>query len=1424
MTSRAWGWCAFVLVGLLATGVGALAVVRSQLVEERAAELLSAWLRRELARPAWVERVRLDARGITLQRVRVPGLLRAEEVRVDWDFAELLQERLAGRTGLQAVREVRVVRPFVLLVRVADGRWNVEALARPARAAPPGTAERPRAAIHVSGGVVQVVDLAAGGLRGWAQDVQATVRLADVSVFRLQASTRVLPGGARVQVFGWVDAQEGVMDLAVRVRGLIVGPWLNRLAADPRWRWESGTVAADLRAYGPLRAVELTGTVKMDRMRGSLASPRWRVQAAGEVQVSGRWLALRSVRVQVGSTAVRVEGEVRLVGEGGVELDVAFRGADPAKLRELLGSTLPMRGALQGQLRVEGPLPALRVRGGLVAPVLVVGSQPVRDLAARVEVRSGTVSVRSATARVRGGRVHGQAVVTLEPPLRLVATAGFEGVDASLFSDLGLPLILRGRVGGLLMLAGPPANPVVAGAVRGGMGEVQGRAVDSWSAAFEYAPGQLRLHAARLEAGELVASAWGELVGGQMRLQVAARSVPLQELSGWSGLKFGASGALDVTGRVEGRTQAPRFSGRVRLGGGSAGPLRWDEALAELDGSWDRLRLVDLRWRDGPDLYRAWGDFDRVASRVRLHVESPGLRLSRLVELLGTSLPASGQVRAQLDVTGSLQDPVASATLEVWDLRAPPLAFSRGRGRFRWEGGVLAIQDAVLRSGALEVRLSGAAFSTGDLQLAFLADRVQLAELAPLQNPYVRLDGEAQVRGQLVGRLHEPIVDAQVHANRLRLNGELFDVATGRVMWSGGVLQLAPLELARRDAAYVLRGRLQVTEDPTADLALDVQHAPVRTLLGVAGLQLDADGRLSGQLTLSGPLSHPRAELDVTLTDGQFRGYRFPSGRGRAVLDGSRVELQDVELAAGRGRLRAQGQADLRGTGEVEVAGLGLDASAVSTVARLRTPLVGSLDFTVQLSGTLQDPVAGLTLEAKEVGTAHAQADRLTVQAIYRDGFLELEQLLLEEDGQRVQARGRIPLRLRGLEADPQSSLDFVASTESAHLGILRLLPFVEAAQGPLEASLRIGGTVADPKLEGFARTQGGRVKLVGLSPAVEGLQAEVRFDHASASLRQFRADLGGGTVEATGEASFEKLQLQRYALQLRAHSARVEIPPYFRGAVDGSAQVTGTLRRAQVAGRLALSSGELVAAPPPAGAGSGSALPVDLDLELAAGQGLFVVAGPVRLQIGGGLHVGGTVAHPALSGTVTGRGGEVRAFGTTFVVEEGTAVFQEFRGTQPLLSARARTRVGDVTVFVHVAGTPGQTQLRLTSDPELPHDRIVQLLAAQAGIERALAGEVEAALRQQLARFVLGEVEQRIRQLLGLAELRIEYDVDKPLRLRLGRFLLQDLYLTLTTVFDSQTRLLWALEYRFRPHYALAVSHDTAGVWMVMLRANFTW
>lgn len=1427
MTVRLWGWLALPLAALLAVLVVAVAALRSPVVERRAAELLARWVEQELGRPVTVTRVRVDGGGVSLAGVRVPGLLRAQEVRVEWDLVELARGRLRGATGAQAVRQVRLVRPFLVLVRGPDGRWNVQELLRaPGEAAAPAREERLRAELHVAGGTVQVLDLAAG-LRFSVRDLQVAARLADLPLVRLEAAGAVVRGTpARARVSGWVDVQDQVADLEVRFAGAGVPEWVTPLLPDPRWRWEAGFASGRLRLYGNAAAPQVQGAVQLDGVRLALRRERLRVRAGGTVEVAGRWVTLRSVRVQAGSAQLDVSGELRLAGGGAVDLDVRFSGADPSEVRRLVGLALPVRGRVGGRVQVQGPIPAVRVRAQLAAPRLRLGGEPVRDAAARVEYASGTLSVPAASARVRGGTVQGDAVAVLDPPGRVVATARLHGVQASVSSALGVQLPLQGPVTGHLLVAGPVSRLTLAGAVEGGAGEILGRPVDSWRAAFEYTDTTLRVHAARARSGQTAASVWGRLAPRDLQLQVAARGVPLEEVARAAGLRVAVAGPVDLVGRLEGSASAPRFSGTVRAGAGSVGPVRWDEAVAELQAFADRVRLLDLRWRDGPDLYRAEGTVGPGGRDLRLRLESAGSRVGRLLELAGVSAPVEGQLRARVELQGSVQDPVATGTVDLWDLRTPAVTFSRAAGRFSWREGVLSLEEGQLHSAAFDVRVSGAASAAGGLQLEFSTDRVRLQDVPQLQNPFVRVEGETQVEGRVTGDVRDPRVEAHVSGTGLRLNGQRFDLVDGQIRWAGSALELLPLRLRHRTSEYTVQGRLDLTGEPAADLAMEIRDARLRTLLDVAGLQVDADGRLSGRVTLTGPVSRPRAELDVALADGVLRGYRFPSGRGKAVLENGRVELQDVELAAGQGRLRAQGAVDLRGESEVEVAGLGLEASALSTLARLRTPLVGRLDFTVQLSGRIDDPTAGLALEAKDFGVAEAHVNRLTAQAIYREGFLELEQMLVEQDGQRLRARGRLPLRLRELAPDPQGPVDFVASTERADLSILQLLPFVEAAEGPFEASFRVQGTVAEPRMEGFVRAEGGRLKLAGLEPALEGVQVDLAFDHASATLRRFRADLGGGVLEATGEANFDDFQLQGYRLRASARGARVGIPPYLRAVVDGTAELVGNSRSARLAGRVVLSSGELVAAQPPAGRGGNGAVafPVDLDLDVLAGEALFVVAGPVRLQMTGGLHVGGTAGRPALSGTVTGRGGEYRAFGTTFVVEEGTAVFQEFRGTEPVLSARARTRVGDVTVFVHLSGTPDQMQIRLTSDPDLPHERIVQLLAAQAGIERATGGEVEVALRQQLARFVLGEFEQWLRRLLGLAELRIEYDFERPLRLRLGKFLLQDLYLTLTTVFDSETRFLWALEYRFARHYALAFSHDTAGVWMVLLRGNFTW
>ncbi|MCS7235413.1 MAG: translocation/assembly module TamB domain-containing protein [Armatimonadota bacterium] len=1423
MTARWWGVPAAAVALLLGLVVVGPAAVRSVAFHRQAAVWVSRWVEAQLGRPTSVERVEVWADRVTLHRVRVAGLVRAEQVHVEWDLPSLVRERLAGRSGLWALRRVRLVAPFVVFVRGPQGRWNVEDLWRPAAVGPPAPAERLQAELQVEGGTAQVVD-GLGGLRFSAREVRGRAWLADLPLIRLSAEAAVLPGTpARVWVSGWVDTQGAVADLAVRFAGARVTDWARFLAQDPRWRWEGGTVSGRLRLYGEARAPQLEGEVQLDGVAVWLPRERLRVRATGPVGVSGRWVSLRSVKAQVGSAVVDVSGEVRLAGEGAVELDARFRGADLAMVRRLVGAGLPVRGRVEGRVEVEGPLSAVRIRARLQAPMVRVGPETIQDATAQVDYGVGTVVIRSAAARLRGGTLRADAVASATPP-RLVATAWLDRVDAAAASSWGLHLPLGGTLTGAVVVAGGSRDPAVGGVLRGARGELLAEPVDGWSAAFDYAGGTLKLYAARARSGGAEVHAWGEASGRSVHLDVAGRGVPVEQVVRRAGVHLPASGRLDVSGRVTGSLRAPQFSGRLWVGRGSVGTVRWDEAVLRLEASGSLLRVADLRWRDGPDTYQAAGWVSLRGSELDVRLQTPGARVERLLELGSVNLPVTGEVRGWVHVAGSLHDPVASGWFRLWGVQTPVIALSTAAGQFRWEGGVLSLEEAAVHSPAFDVRLQGAVSSTGHLQLWFSADPTRLEEVPQLRSAALRLSGQLAARGQVTGTVDAPVVEAQLSADRVQVNGETFHHVQGDVRWARGTLEARALRLHRGGASYSVEGRLSLSDDPMVDLVLEAKDADLLSLLAMVGVNLDADGRLSGRLALSGPLSRPRAELDVRLADGRLRGYRFPSASARAVLEDGRVVLQDVEVVASQGRLRAQGTVDLRGQTEVEVAGLGLEASAVSTLARLRTPLVGTLDFTVQLSGDLRDPTAGLALEVRGFGVAGAQVDRLTAHAIYRDGFLELEQLLLEEDGQRVRARGRLPLRLRQLEADPQGPVDFVASTDRADLGFLRLLPFVQEAEGPVEASLRVQGTVADPRMEGFVRADGGRLKLRGLDPALERIQLDVSFDHTRAALRQFRADLGGGAVEATGEARFEGLRLQGYRLQVSPRGTRVRVQPYLQAAVDGTAEVAGTATRARLAGRLVLSSGELVAATPPRGPNGAAPFPVDLDLELLAGEGLFVIAGPVRLQMGGALHVGGTVGQPALSGTVRGRGGEYRAFGTTFTVEEGVAVFQEFRGTQPVVSARATTRVGDVTVFVDLSGTPDQMQVRLRSDPELPHDRIVQLLAAQAGIQQALGGQVEAALRQQLTRFLLGEFEQRLRQLLGLQELRVEYDFEKPLRLRMGRFLLQDLYLTLTSVFDAETRFLWALEYRFARHYALAFSHDTAGVWMVLLRANFAW
>ncbi|MDR7416726.1 MAG: translocation/assembly module TamB domain-containing protein [Armatimonadota bacterium] len=1423
-------------LGLVGSGVY---LVRSGALEEAVRDAAERALAQALRREVRIRSLRgIPWHGVVAEKVRVARgrslregvFLEIPRVTVEFDPHALLQDLLWGpRRVLPAVRRVVLTRPFLLLERDQRGRWNLEDLFL--RAPPAGPAQPAfTGTVAIRGGRVHLLDTSRRpAFRASLEDLSGEFLLQDFPLVRLSLRGRALARQpASVETRGWIRGDAGALDLEVRAEEVPARPWGAYLVPHPRVRWEGGYVSGSVRLYrGGGGRTDWSGSLRLRALSLSFLPEGIRIVADGPVRLTTSRLELQGLRVGVGGGVATVRGEASLAGGGFLDLDVLARELDTRLLRRLLPTPLPVRGRLGGRVRLVGPPEALRLTGHFRSPSLVVAEQSLQAVESRFAYDSGLVALSDLRVSLSGGVVRGDFLLDPSGP-RFVLAASLRDVPAEVVRTLGLEAPIRFRATGILLAMGGPEGVWVQGALRTGPGEAFGVPFRGLDAAFAYGEGRLRLGAATADLGEAWLGVQGTVsTAGTLDLFAVTRNVPLSRVGTLLGLKVPVEGRLDFAGRIGGTVVDPRGEGRVRVEGGKMGPIRFQEGVAGLVFTRRTLQLRGVSVRDGEDVYRMEGEVGLGGEgRLDLLVRTEGAEVGRLGRFLELPVPVTGEVSGVVRVWGTTRHPRVEGVLRLRDAAVAGERVRAARAHVRWEAARLAIEDLQAETDRGDLRLAGQV-GPEQVELDFSLHGLRLEEVGALRVPSIQVQGSVDLVGTVRGTPRQPVVSAEVRSRDLALNGLRFGTAGGVVSWRPGVLALGPLEMARGSERYTLEGTVRLEEIPTLDLQLRTESGRLGTLLRLSRSPLSADGDLTGRLTLRGPMEDLTATLALALVDGHLGGYPIRRAAGELQLQGRAVTVRSLELEARQGVIRAQGTFNLTGETDIELSGEGIELEALRALTGIRTPLLGTLDFTLQLSGTRQEPVAGLSLEAREVGIAGVQVDRVLGQAYYREGELVLEQVLAEKSGYRARAAGRLPLRSGSLRVDPSRPLSLEASTDRVDLGILHLwFPhLVEAASGVLTAHLRVSGTPDSPRWEGEAGVADGRVQFRAFRPALEGVSGRIRFDGQVARLEDLHGRLGEGVVEASGELAFQALRPDQVHLSLTASQARMQTPVY-RGLVDARLLLEGPVQQPRLGGRVTLRAGEVILPMAEGGGVPGRTgfVPLRLDLELVAGEGLFAVAGPVRLAVSGRLHLAGSPARPELEGTVTGRDGEFTALGRTFRVESASAQFQRFRGTTPFVSARARTEVQGVTVFANLEGPPGDLQVQLTSDPPLPPERLGALLAGEVGLPSAVRGDVEELLRQQLSRLVLGEFAARVRRALGLEELRIEYDSERPLRLRVGGLLLQNLYLALTTTFTDPLQFIWSLEYRFSPNLALTLTYDTRNIWLVFLRSRFVW
>lgn len=1425
-------------------------------LRQRAREVAVAAISAGLGSEVAIGRVHGDPwRGLVLEAVSLPGspgsgspLLTARRVTITFDTQALARALIRRRGIMRSVVRVVLEEPFLALERGASGAWNFPPMF--GRIVGPPGADAFVGRVIVQGGTAEFVDRRRVAPQVFKTRIAAVDGFADFVLaprIGLQASFQEERGGYRSpgRVQGAYTTTTRTLDLDLEASGGDAGAWGPFLIPGQSIRITGGRFGGSLHLLWT-RTAERSFTDYYGRIAlrdGRAVVPSRGAEVAGvqgEIEVSTGLIRTPLLRGALNGVPLEVRGEASFRGEPYLDLAVRSNAADLTTLARLLypSATERLAGRAAGEVRLSGPFSSLVVEGRIGMTRARFDALLLRNASAEFILQDRWLSLTDARGDVAGGTVRGNAWWAIGGPEFSLA-ARLDGADSSAMRRWvpSVPDRLGGRLTGSIAALGQGRGLTLVGQASIADAILGNATLGMLDAHFRSDAGVITLEHLRLSRGLAWAIAKGHLrPGGEIALETRAGEVDLAQLPS-SLVRSDLSGRADFTGQVLGSLGSPELVGTVLIREGGFRDLSFDAARGGVTLGRSGVRLDGASVRSGRAYLRVAGTMNwRPASHLALDIEVERVPAAALGKAMALSVPIIGLVDGRARIEGPAARPSASGTVALHEAEAEGQMLDQASASFQWDGTRLVVGGGSLRRRDSQVSFSGVYHRRTGWAFDLVARGLDLGDITLSVPAIARLEGRLDAIGRITGPSASPEASLSFVSPNLAINGMRFDQASGDMKWEAGNLRIQPLVLRAGTERYEVTGHVRSGSIPSATLSATVADGRLSTLLGLAGVRpvLPLDGTVSGTADLDGPLANPTARIDLWMTEGRFGPHPIVDGHADLVLSEGVLAVREFELRPGRGRIAAAGRLNLRGENQIEVSGTNLELDLIRPVLRLRRPMTGRLDFTTQLGGTLAIPEIGFAMEVTRGGVEGATFDSLVANAYYREGLLQVQQALLVQAGHKLRLSGSLPFNPALGRFDERGPVNLRLGLADVNLGLLRLATdAVEEGAGAVEGEIRIGGTVGAPRLTGGVVVNDGRLRLRGMQVPVDSLRLSLQFDETTVRVAEGTARLGDGTLRLEGAARFLGISAARpllvayedAPLVLHASGARIVVLPYVDARASGSVRLWGTLGDARrpptVDGRVTVSAGVVNVTSAP-----GPSAPMRLPLafrgvQLEAGHSLAVKVGRLEFDIrpGGSLTLTGTLRNPMLEGTIEAQDGTVSALGAVFDLREGTATFQPHLGLRPVVAARAETQAGATRISLGVRGTaPDGLILDLHSDPERPRTEIVALLAQQAGLTRLLAGDVEGALRAEIGRRLFGQVSLALGRAIGLTELVIEYDFERPLSLRAGKRLLPGLYLTAQTTLDEQKRWLWALEHRFARSWQLSLRSDSSGHWDTIL------
>ena len=500
---------------------------------------------------------------------------------------------------------------------------------------------------------------------------------------------------------------------------------------------------------------------------------------------------------------------------------------------------------------------------------------------------------------------------------------------------------------------------------------------------------------------------------------------------------------------------------------------------------------------------------------------------------------------------------------------------------------------------------------------------------------------------------------------------------------------------------------------------------------------------------------------------------------------------QQRQQARSGARLPAGNQEKFGGLvdGEIDLDGRlgasGAQQTGTAPVAGVVAPAKPSLSATVRFNQILFQRNNLLIRNQNEAGEVKP------IVITYRDGRVDVQDFALGGSGVEI----KIERQDLGGEAyfvlNGQAPLDTVKAFTDA----------VANVNGALQLHAEIPVAFDLDKVKAAVKIDNATVDLADVPTNIENLKVDVEFANRAATIRQFTAKVGGGTLRVGGSyrlpqparpaagtaaaptapTAAEHAQLEVFA---KIENVTTRFDPYLELVVrkvdllatsrpDGKIDVTGEVDINKAVLRYNIDLVQILQAfQKRSGGATGSQVyekkeeSVYFNIVIRAPQGVSIDNNFIQMEMSLDLVLTGNNVDVGLIGSVESTKGEATVLQNTYKVTSAVIQFFDETRIYPAFDVNAETTVNNINIFISVTGTPDRYQITFQSDPPMNERDIVTLLSLGVSYEQFQAGSGdEAAALAAAAQQLIGS---SFRQYTG-----IDFGVDSTTgvsRLRVSR------------------------------------------------------